>query len=156
MKLISHRGNIIGKNISMENKISHIQRALDNGYDVEIDIWYIKGNFFLGHDNPLYEVAELWLLLRSDNLWLHCKNLDAIVYFNDSNKNHPNSNRKYHYFWHQEDTITLTSSGYIWAYPGNQPIKNSIAVLPERCNDILGDCMGICSDEIVKYKNESK
>ena len=57
-----------------------------------------------------------------------------------------------HYFWHQNDDITLTSKGYIWAYPGKQPIKNSIAVLPEIHNDDISNCIGICSDIIEAYK----
>ena len=56
------------------------------------------------------------------------------------------------YFFHQEDDITLTSKGYIWAYPGKQPIKNSIAVMPELNKDDLTKATGICSDYIKDYK----
>ena len=56
------------------------------------------------------------------------------------------------WFWHEEDTLTLTSFGYVWVYPGKQPIKNSIAVMPELKNDDVSKCMGICSDIIEKYK----
>jgi hypothetical protein len=42
----------------------------------------------------------------------------------------------------------------IWAYPGKQPIKGSIAVMPEIYNDDLDSCMGICSDIVKKYKDE--
>jgi len=54
--------------------------------------------------------------------------------------------------WDQEDDITLTSKGYIWAYPGKQPIKNSIAVLPELNKDDLTKVIGICSDYIKDYE----
>jgi len=37
------------------------------------------------------------------------------------------------------------------AYPGKQPIKDSIAVMPELYNDDLSLCIGICSDYISKY-----
>ena len=57
-----------------------------------------------------------------------------------------------HCFWHQEDDATLTSKGYIWAYPGKQPIKNSIAVMPEIYSDDVSKCIGICSDYIINYK----
>ena len=56
------------------------------------------------------------------------------------------------YFWHQEDTLTLTSKRYIWAYPGKQPIENSISVMPEIKNDDISLCVGICSDYILKYR----
>jgi hypothetical protein len=61
----------------------------------------------------------------------------------------------FNYFWHEEDTVTLTSRGAIWAYPGKQPIKGSIAVMPEIYDDNLNDCIGICSDNVKKYKNEN-
>jgi hypothetical protein len=58
----------------------------------------------------------------------------------------------FNYFWHQEDTLTLTSMNVIWAYPGKQPIKGSVAVMPEIYNDNLDNCIGICSDYINDYK----
>jgi hypothetical protein len=56
------------------------------------------------------------------------------------------------YFWHEQDTITLTSHNHIWAYPGMQPIKDSVAVLPEINNDNLTQCAAICSDYIKRYE----
>ena len=73
MILISHRGNINGKNVEMENHPSYIDTALNLWYDVEIDVWYIDGVLFLGHDNPQYEVSLEWLEHRSPSLWIHCK-----------------------------------------------------------------------------------
>ena len=52
MILISHRGNINGKNESLENSKSYIKRALDLGYDVEVDVWFNNKTFYLGHDEP--------------------------------------------------------------------------------------------------------
>ena len=37
---------------------------------------------------------------------------------------------------------------------GKQPIKDSIAVLPELYNDDISSCLGVCSDNISKYKND--
>ena len=59
---------------------------------------------------------------------------------------------RFNYFWHETDTLTLTSKGYIWVYPGKQIVKNSIAVLPEIFNDNISECVGICSDNIKNYK----
>ena len=65
-------------------------------------------------------------------------------------------NEKYaydiHYFWHQKDDITITSKGYIWAYPGKQIINGSIAVLPEIHDEDVSKCIGVCSDYIERYK----
>ena len=52
MKLISHRGNIKEPNPKMENSPSYIDIAISSGYDVEIDIRFIDGKFYLGHDDP--------------------------------------------------------------------------------------------------------
>lgn len=144
MILISHRGNTFGKNELEENKPSYINKAINNGYDVEIDVWYIQGEFYLGHDNPEYHITIDWLNNFSNKLWIHCKNIDSVVYFNKIKSD-------LHYFWHEKDTVTLTSKNYIWVYPGNQPIKDSIAVMPEIHQEKINDCIGICSDFIQNY-----
>jgi hypothetical protein len=59
-----------------------------------------------------------------------------------------------HYFWHEEDTLTLTSKQYMWVYPGKQPIIGSIAVMPEIHNDKIKKCVGVCSDYIINYKSK--
>ena len=59
-------------------------------------------------------------------------------------------------FWHQQDDYTITSKGFIWAYPSKKLTKNSIAVLPESSNytlDELKNSYGICSDNIEYYKS---
>lgn len=150
MILISHRGNIDGRVESYENEPNYVDKALAKGYDVEIDVWYVNEELFLGHDRPQYRVNQKWIQDRKDELWIHCKNIDSIVYFNYRLVN------RYNYFWHQEDTVTLTAEGYIWAYPGKQPIKNSIAVMPELYDDDITSCLGVCSDKIEYYSHKIK
>jgi hypothetical protein len=144
MILISHRGNVDGKNVELENKPSYIDESIALGYDVEIDVWMIDGVLFLGHDEPQYNITQEWLNLRYKRIWVHCKNMEAMEWFNTIDG--------FNYFWHENDTVTLTSKNYIWAYVGKQPIKRSIAVMPEIYNDNLNDCIGICSDYIKNYK----
>ena len=143
MILISHRGNINGKNPHLENHPDYIDEAIALGYDVEIDLWFIDGRVYLGHDEPQYEVDDSWLGERTDKLWVHCKNVESLNWIRST---------VLHYFWHEEDMVTLTSKNHIWAYPGKQPIKGSIAVMPEVHNDDLDNCIGICSDYINDYK----
>jgi hypothetical protein len=150
MKYISHRGNINGKIESVENHPNYIYDTIVNGYDVEIDVWYVDGNLWLGHDEPQYEIELDWLVKQSPFLWIHCKNTEALSYFSQYNI----GNNTFNFFWHEEDTATLTSKGYIWAYPGKQPIEGSIAVMPEIHNDNISKCWGICSDYVKKYKDE--
>ena len=145
MRLISHRGNISGRIIEAENHHDYINDALCLGYDVEIDVWMIDGKMFLGHDEPQYKITIDWIDDRSHRLWVHCKNIEVLEYLNKYDYD-------INYFWHETDTVTLTSKNYIWAYPGKQPIKNSIAVMPEINNDDITQCIGVCSDNINKYK----
>jgi hypothetical protein len=144
MILISHRGNVDGKINELENSPDYIQNALNMGYDVEIDLWVINNKLFLGHDEPVHNVDVSWIILNNKKLWVHCKNVESISFLN---KNY----NKLNYFWHENDTLTLTSKKYIWSYPGKQPILNSIAVMPELYNDDISKCIGICSDYISKY-----
>jgi hypothetical protein len=145
MKLISHRGNIDGRFESYENEPNYIDKAISDGYDVEVDVWVIAEQIYLGHDTPQYGVPFRWFRDRISKLWIHCKNVEAIQLFKSVGY-------EFNFFWHQTDVLTLTSTGYVWVYPGNQPIENSIAVMPELFNDNISKCCGVCSDYIVKYK----
>jgi hypothetical protein len=105
MKYISHRGNIDGRIVDAENHPHYIHDTLVMGYDIEIDIWYVDGKLWLGHDEPQHEIELQWLLHRAHFLWIHCKNIPAMLYFNQFSKD----NNTLNYFWHEEDTLTLTS-----------------------------------------------
>ena len=149
MIYISHRGNINGKSPEMENNPKYIDRAIELGYDVEVDVWFNNNTWFLGHDEPQYEIEFGWLKKRIDNLWIHCKNLESLVYLNTVGG-------RLNYFWHQGDDVTLTSRNFMWVYPGKQPVRNSISVLPEIYNDDIEGCMGVCSDKIKLYKEKNE
>jgi hypothetical protein len=143
MILISHRGNINGKKEEFENYPQYITEALKAGYNVEVDVWYINETFYLGHDKPQYEIPMIFL--ENENLWCHAKNLDALEAM---------KNGEIHYFWHQNDDVTITSKGFIWTYPNKQLISGSICVLPEEHDtEITKNVVGICSDHILKYKH---
>ena len=144
MILISHRGNVDGRLPSYENEPNYIDSAISKGYDVEVDVWYKDKILWLGHDKPDYGVDFSWFVERLPKLWIHCKNIESVVFFKECGYD-------VNYFWHEEDTITLTSKNYIWAYPGKQPIKDSISVMPELFNDDTTKCLGICSDYVSNY-----
>lgn len=143
MVLISHRGNLFGRIESKENTPAYIDAAISSGFDVEIDLWFSSGTFYLGHDSPENGIDISWIELRKEKLWVHAKNLSALEELNGSDLN---------FFFHQDDLATITSKGFIWVYPGKQPINNSIAVLPELYDDEISQCYGVCSDYILKYK----
>jgi hypothetical protein len=147
--LIAHRGNIKGPNPQLENSPEYLHAAFQQGYDVEVDVWYFPNSgWWLGHDSPQYK----WDNKQFPNFfWCHCKNINALNEFK-ANVLYPQTCK---YFWHQNDDYTLTSSGHIWVYPGKSlgQYFNSIAVLPETVSNWdISKAIGICSDNISKYK----
>jgi hypothetical protein len=109
MKLISHRGNIVGPNPSRENTPSYIDTAISSGYEVEVDINYIDGKFYLGHDTPDYEITEKWMELRKKSVWFHCKNVEAASRLGELDKG-------FMFFCHTSDDFVLTSTNHIWVH----------------------------------------
>jgi len=146
MFFISHRGNLYGPNKKEENKLDYIDAALKKKFDVEVDVWFVKKNFYLGHDEPQYKINKNYL--KNKKFWIHAKNLDCFYELSKLNVN---------FFWHEKDKVIFTSKGYFWNYPGTKlNKKNSIYVLPESTKkfDESLSYKGICSDYIVKYKNK--
>ena len=138
MILISHRGNLNGKS-DEENHPNHIDIALRQGFDVEIDVWKVnKVEWYLGHDKPQYKVSIDFL--KNRKLWCHAKNIEALYGMNKEGV---------HCFWQQTDDVTLPSKGYLWTYPNKDLTQDSIAVLPKAKPKI--DVAGICSDYIVRF-----
>lgn len=144
MILIAHRGNINGPNVDMENHPEYIESALHMGYDAEIDVWLIDGKFFLGHDEPRYEVDRKFL--SKNGLWCHAKNIDALSSMIASGA---------HCFWHQDDDHTITSKGYIWTHPSAFPNKSGIYVYNGFNSNLVEMCHGICSDYVESYRKIS-
>ena len=146
MKIISHRGNLEGPSPQSENKIETIEKCLNLGFDVEVDLWFMSGKFYLGHDYPENEID--YTFFKNEKIWFHLKNLDAL-------ENIENVQPK-NFFWHQEDKCTITSSGKFWLFPGNFiDSKNSIYVLPEKHKDKFSienhKYFGVCTDYVYKY-----
>jgi hypothetical protein len=146
MILIAHRGNTNGRIVERENQPSYILEALEKGYDVEIDVWLIGDQLYLGHDAPQY-LTEIEFL-RDERLWCHAKNVEALVCLLENDC---------HVFSHDKDPYILTSRGYIWAYPGMAINSQTVCVLPEAANykeDEVKGALGICSDFVAFYAHE--
>lgn len=127
-----------------ENHPNQILKAISLGFDCEIDLWVVDNKLVLGHDLPQYQIDKDYLATNSKQLWIHSKNLEALLWLTSTN---------YVYFWHQDDDFTLTSNNYIWTYPGKELTDKSICVLPElKINDfnLIKNlpCYGICSDYV--------
>ncbi len=151
MKYIAHRGNLIGPYPELENRPEYILNALDIGFDCECDIWWHLDGWWLGHDSPQYKIIHSDFL-KTNGLWIHAKNIDALTRLV---KEYPEAN----FFWHTDDDYTLTSKGYIWAYPGSCLTSETICVMPEHVNPPYEhyqkrQCRAICSDYIIREKLE--
>ena len=140
MILISHRGNIDGRNPIYENSDKYCQTAIDKGFNVEIDVWYTD-TWWTGHDRPGYRVSVDFL--KKKEVWCHAKNIEALNRLLDLGA---------HCFFHQNDNVTLTSKGYLWTNPTHQLTEKSICVLPELQSINIDGCAGICSDYVERYK----
>jgi hypothetical protein len=140
MKIISHRGNLIGRISEKENHPNYINAAISSGYEVEIDLWFQDDKFFLGHDNPQYEIEINWIHDRKNKLWVHAKNLEVIPHLYNTDIN---------WFWHDTDKLTITSKGFIWCYP-NVFIENGITVALEH-QEVPNNIFAVCTDEPIKF-----
>ena len=144
MKLIAHRGLINGPHKQFENQPHMVKTVLGAGFDCEIDLWVVEDRLFLGHDEPMYNVTLEFL--QTGGLWIHAKSLNTLHWLTKCNLD-------LNYFWHENDSYTVTSKGYIWAYPGRPLTNNCVMVMPEwhdakleHVKDI--DCYGVCSDYV--------
>jgi len=145
MKLISHRGNIVGPNTLRENTPSYIDTAISLGYEVEVDVNYIDGKFYLGHDTPNYKITEKWMELRKDKIWFHCKNLGAASRLGELNKG-------FMYFCHTSDSFVLTSTNHIWVHDLNMRLGTQCIIPLLSDNDVRNYqgviVYGVCTDYI--------
>ena len=144
MLLISHRGNLYGPGEPDENKPSRIVEVINQGFDVEVDVWSIDNKIYLGHDKPVHFVTTDFLL--HPKLWCHAKNIEAFEHM---------LNVGAHCFWHEVDHYTLTSKQFIWTYPGKQITPKSVIVCQtkEDTNSIMtANVYGVCSDYLGYYK----
>jgi hypothetical protein len=145
LKIISHRGNLTGIDKNLENNPKHIDEIYKHQIDVEIDVWNINSKYYLGHDEPIYEVSKEWLIKKKSWLWCHAKNQDALYQLLKDDMN---------CFWHENDRFTLTSKCIPWCFPNNY-IKNGITVVLEKANFNLFkkyNIFGICTDYPLFYK----
>lgn len=143
MIYISHRGNLTGRNLDRENSPSYIEEAVACGYEVEVDVWFVDGSFYLGHDFPQYSVSSEWLLMHP--LWCHAKNLEALEKM---------LSLGIHCFWHENDRFTLTSKSIPWCFPNNWSCRGITVVFDQPSPEIFSkDVLGICTDDPVSWSN---
>lgn len=123
MKIISHRGNLEGSNFVKENTKKYIDIALDKSFDVEIDLWKVNNEFFLGHDKPLYKVSFDWLAERKNKLWIHTKNFSAFESLLETKKG-------FIFFYYASEPLVLVSNGKIWTHTPKKIMNPKNYIVP--------------------------
>jgi len=146
MIFISHRGNLEGPDPKTENTEHQISYAIEQGFDVEVDVWLVNGELFLGHDSPLHPTSLEFL--GKSSIWAHAKNFDAFVFLLENN---------IHCFWHENDERTLTSKGIVWTYPNKDTCSKSVlVVLTDKLNLKYKNLYGVCGDHVLIWKIENE
>jgi hypothetical protein len=142
---ICHRGNLHGANPKLENNFGIlIQRAIQ-GYHVELDVWYIDEQLWLGHDKPDHKISLEWLASNKRRL-IHAKDGPAFEYLlREAGKR----GLDLHVFYHTEEDYVLTNKGLIICYPGKPLLQGSLCMMPERASyssEDLRKSFSLCSD----------
>lgn len=121
MNIISHRGNINGKIVDKENSPNYIDAAIRSGYQVEVDVRFAYGCFWLGHDTRQYKITKSWIIKRCNDIWYHCKNLDAAIELKKMNAN-------IKYFCHAKDSYVITSTFHFWVHDLKLKLNNDCII----------------------------
>ena len=151
MRYISHRGNVDGVCLELENRPEYIDAAISLGYDVEIDLRTSNGCLYLGHDEPQYPISLEWMHNRRNNLWVHVKDYDSLNTI---------SKTSLQYFCHKSDPYTITSNGYIWSHDFHNKMNN-MCIVPLISREEVQqynqyDFFAVCSDYILDCEAKFK
>ncbi len=141
--VISHLGNIEGRQPERENRLAYVQQALKLGWHVCVDVVYKSGGFILPHDNGFDTVPAA--LLSKQRVWCRAytaETLDALCGINA------------HCFFMTQDFLSLTTAQFIWTMPPHPLSGRSIAAFPELTNAAWlaeAEPAGLCSNEPLRY-----
>jgi hypothetical protein len=117
-KKIAHRGNTRGPNPDLENSPMYIMGAFNDGFDVEVDAWFRNNKWWLGHDEPRYEVTKYFM--GNPGLWIHAKDAQTLAELTRVGVD-------WNYFYHENDNVALTAGSWIWTC--NPTAKSTRAIL---------------------------
>jgi hypothetical protein len=138
---IAHRALVNGPDKRLENDITTIVCRCSNGLYSEIDIWYIKSKWYIGHDAPEEEITLQYLI--SPYLFIHAKNADAFHKLQILSDAHGLDLR---IFYHTEEHYALTTRGETIIFPGLPEKDGWLYMMPERTQLTLKTSGMVCSD----------
>jgi hypothetical protein len=140
--IISHLGNIDGRQEENENTLPYIQKALKEGWHVCIDVLFRNGSFMLPHDKGYHVIPPA--LLSKQRVWCRAYDGDTIDALCNVNA---------HCFLMSPD-LSLTSAQFIWTMPPHALAARAIAAFPELTIPEwldLYEPAGLCSNEPLNY-----
>jgi len=141
--IISHLGNIDGRQPDRENTLPYVKAALAAGWHVCVDVWYTNGSFVLPSSRGAFPLPPA--LLSNCRVWARSydpETIDALCTL------------KAHCVIATESPITLTSEQFLWTLPPTPLAPRSIAVFPELATPWWleqYEPAGLCSNEPVRY-----
>ena len=144
MKIISHRGNLEGRIPEDENNPDYIHEAIESGFYVDIDLLLYENGFYLGHDEPEYQIDLNFF--KNERLWVHAKSMKTAEFLYKQ--------PLIHWFWHETDKMTLTSKGYIWCFPGYSCKDCIIVDKNGRAPSCSDNIWGVCTDYPYRWRNQ--
>lgn len=141
--IISHLGNIDGRNPERENTLPYIRETLNAGWHVCVRVQYRNDAFILPH-------AAGWslappALLSTQRVWCCTDDADSMDALCGINA---------HAFFISDNMPTLTTAQFIWTLPPHRLACRSIAVFPELTDAAWLDTAepaGLCSNEPRRY-----
>jgi hypothetical protein len=141
--IISHLGNIDGRQPELENTLKYVQASLKAGWHVCVDVQLLNGGFVLPNENG-FSVAPP-SFFSQQRVWSRCYNaetLDALCTIGA------------HAFMGGEIPLSLTTAQFIWTMPPRELSPRSIAAFPELAEPSWLDNYepaGLCSNEPARY-----
>lgn len=153
-RFISHRGNLENKITSDENRPDVLDRRIRQGYQVELDVWVRDTSYWLGHDEPQYEVSFDWLMKDLGKKYIHCKDgptFEHMLIRSGREGYNPNL------FYHTNEDYALTTRRYVITHPCETLLEGSINMMPEMAsikrNEEREKAYAVCSDAIRNWKD---
>jgi hypothetical protein len=125
MLLIANRGNLFGRNLERENSPDYLNEAINQGYHVMVDAWWVEGCFWFGKNRPTHKPIGGgidWLTHAVNSVWIRAKSAETFVRAHDLGLN---------VFWQQSDMYAYSTWGHLLGFYGaEQAGEQFVHVIP--------------------------
>jgi hypothetical protein len=141
--IISHLGNIDGRNPDKENNPVYVEKALKAGWHVCVNVFFVNGGFILPHAGGNSPMPPSFF--SKPRVWARAFNTDTADALCNINA---------HSIMFTGEFPALTSAQFIWTPPPHTLTARAIAYLPEIEDNgwlDLAEPAGLCSNEPASY-----